>query len=310
MLLKNGKPYELSPAEINKLKKELSIPVRIKYPRRLLKKDPLAKNRTIGLVHQPSGIPLPLKAIVKTNKGTEEWISCLNFTKDKHGNIKPAPTRLEDFNGDMLLNEKDIDYIFFLFYKSPHCENGKNKSPKSSSHYFYFEQKEKEAALRTEIKRNKIDVDTLLWSPTDKGGMTLEEVKKFATSYGVRNADSFGDNELRELLEAKIIETVKDPSLKREDKGFHGFLLAYKYKGANEHRSIVTQAIDLNCIRHKSKSWWSMDENGVPDENILDRVSGNHVDALVSEVIKDEKLFEKIKSYVSDAKQKLEDKEE
>jgi hypothetical protein len=159
MLYKNEEIYKLAQPDIKGIEDHFhnKFPIKMIYPPDRIKKSRLPHNR---LPDKPASLSFKMRAIVKTDKGTEIWRYADNMVIGEHGARKYMPANLI-FEGEKWLKRDDIELIFFLLRKCEHCAGGDNNTKKVM---FMFEDLVTEAEKRAEKKELESKIDLLLYN--------------------------------------------------------------------------------------------------------------------------------------------------
>ncbi len=183
MLYKNEEPYTLAKPDIDAIETFFhhKFPVRIVYPPERIQKSRLPHNR---LPDKPNSITFKLKAIVKTDKGTQVWRYAESMVVNERGAKNYTPTHLQ-FMGSMYLKRNDIELIYFLLRKCEHCFGGDNY--KGSKPKFMFEDLVTEAEKRAEKKARESQLDIILYNK--EYGMEEEKLKDIAMALDITVED-------------------------------------------------------------------------------------------------------------------------
>jgi hypothetical protein len=214
MLYKNGEPYSLVETEIKAIERFFhnKFPVKITYPPERIKKSTLKHNR---LPDKPNSISFDLKALVRTDKGTQEWRYAENVLLDNVGRKRYVPRKFK-YSGVRLLDRNEIELIYFLLKKSPYRvideaelkddkELKQTKNPK-----FRFEDLVTEAEKKVEKKQMEAKLGGMLYGEYALPDVTI---KGLATACGIPNVEDFTMNQVKLHLEDYIRRSKEGPAL-------------------------------------------------------------------------------------------------
>jgi len=116
------------------LRDKFHFPLRLVYPKELVR--PSRLNR---LPDKPAGISMLLRVVIRNQDGeTEEWRWARNTTLTNDNRTKYFPRRW-NFQGSQAILETDLELLFFLYWKSPHCKNGGLDERQRKKAYFEIE---------------------------------------------------------------------------------------------------------------------------------------------------------------------------
>ena len=249
MLYKNDIIFELSkfPKEVERVEKYFhnKFPVKVVYPPERIVKSRLPHNR---LPDKPNSMSFNLKAVVKTNVGTEVWRYAEEIIIDAKGNKIYTPKKFR-FNGSHYLDRGDIDLIYFLLFKSEYCKGGMNQGKMVK---FMFEDLVTEAEKKAERKAMEAKIGNLIYS--NEYGMDETKLRLVAKAYFIKNVDTYTLPQVRILIEQEIH--------KSKDGVSHFFDMVEDDIELNKRNSIQ-RAIDRKIIFYDMgrKTWfWSTPE--------------------------------------------------
>lgn len=250
-LYKNDVPFELhrNPKELEAIREYFhnKFPVKVVYTPDRVVKSRLKHNTKPD---KPNSIAFDLKAIVKSPSGSEVWRYAENVITDDKGRKKYIPQSFILF-GEKMLNENDIELIYFLLRKSSFCLGGDNQGPMTK---FMFEDLVTEAEKKAEKKKIEAKVGRMLY---DDDGLSEEKLRSIAKAYQITGVDGLTINQVRNMLEVRIFAKPEGPkeffSMAKNDKEI-------------QSRKVITDAKDKGILAYSAKDknwkWKSVRENG------------------------------------------------
>lgn len=254
MLYKNGSPYRLNEQEKKKLKEKFTFPLRMTYAENLI------KNSTVNaLPDQPRSINIPLRSTIRTSDGeTQEWIWAHSTIDDVKGRRKYTPRNLP-FMGKAVLTELDLELLYFLYHKSPHCVNGDPELTVKKKQYFMIEDLVKVATHKVNSKAKLARYEVML--NDDEIGLPESLLRLMAKAYFIPDVDKLHVNQVRVAI---------DISVKREPKkGIDTFMELSKSNEILTARSKIQTGIDLKLIYYwpKGRVWrWRTPDGDKPED--------------------------------------------
>jgi hypothetical protein len=150
---------------------------------------------------KPNSISFDLKAIVKTENGTEVWRYAENVIITEKGVKKYTPKKFI-FNGSKPLKRTDIELIYFLLRKSEFCRGGNNQGLAVK---FMFEDLVSEAEKRAEEREIKAKVDSLIYNRDTC--LPEEKLRLIATGYFINDVPSLTLAQVKNDLFTKVMST-------------------------------------------------------------------------------------------------------
>ena len=235
MLYKNDEQYKLTAADkklvVTKFKK---FPVRLTYPEDRIKVSPSKHNK---LPDKPNSISFPLRATVKTGMGSDEWRYAENRTVDGKGMVKYSPTHFA-LTGTFILQENDIELIWFLYTKSPYVLGGENYNGRPAK--CVFEDVVGKAELNALREEEMATVKALIYS--SKMGLKEADLRRVAKAYFIPNVD---DMTFAQVKLALNVEINRD-----RQHGADRFLKMIDAEKHLETRAVLQEAIDRKLIKY------------------------------------------------------------
>lgn len=255
MLYVNGKDYRMTDDEKKALRKKFSFPLKLVYPPELVKESSV--NR---LPDQPTSINIPLRAVFTNKDGeTEEWRWCRSVNLDAAGRRRYVPRNLP-FMGSANITETNLELLYFLYYKSPHCKNGAIDPKFKKRAYFMIQDLVVMATEKVSAKATLARYDVLL--NDNEIGLPEDQLRAIAKAYFIPNVDKLHINQIRVAI---------DLSVKRDSKnGIANFFELSKSDEFLTVRGKLQTAIDLKIIYFyaRERLWrWAVEEGEKP-ENI------------------------------------------
>lgn len=242
MLFKNGANYKMTDKEKKELRAKFSFPLKLVYPAHLVRKSTV--NR---LPDKPRSINIPCRNIFRNQDGeTEEWRWANSTSYDAVGRTKYTPRNL-GFMGDATLTEMDLELLYFLYYKSPHCYNGAIHEQFKKKSYFMIEDLVR-IATDTVSRKAIISRYEVLLNDSEIG-LPEKELRALAKAYFIPNVDKLHINQVRVAI---------DLSVKRDTKhGIENFFELSKSKEFLEARGKIQTALDLKLFHFdpRSRTW-------------------------------------------------------
>lgn len=295
MLYCNDVKHDLTSAEIKKIKDKFGkFPIRAIYPKERVKPSRSKHNR---LPDKPAGISFPYRAVRKTKQGTEIWRYAEEVIYLDGGKKRYVPHNFK-YTGSVVLTEKDIELIWFLFNVCPYTKDGANwnkKSPKVE-----FENLEQEADDNATKKRDEGEFMALVYSSSV--GLTEDKLREAAKALFIGDVDDLSINRVREQIE-KSVKVDKRNGVKK-------FMNMVKSDAVLTVRANIQKAIDGKNIKYtpNTQEWVWLGDDGKktelicklgrgirPDEAIYDLYIGdeNFKDAILS-VLKIKEIDQKL----------------
>ena len=234
-----------------------NFPVRIVYPPELIKHSRL--NR---LPDKPKSIGLPMRVVVRNNDGeTEEWRWARDTTMDTSNRTKYFPRRL-NFTGNIVIPETELELLWFLYWKSPHCKNGGLGEKQRRKIYFEIEDLVKIASGKVALKAITARYEVMVYD--QELGLPEHRIRALAKAYFIPRVD---DLEIDQVRVAIDFEVKRDPR-----QGIQNFI---EMSNSDEYialRSKIQMAIDKDIIifvpRDRVWSWKGDPQYKESDEEI------------------------------------------
>ncbi len=257
MLFKNGKPYQMTDEEKKTLREKFSFPLRLVYPPELIK--PSRLNR---LPDKPNSIPMPLRTVIQNKDGeTEEWRWARNTTMDAARMIKYFPRRMA-FQGNSMIAETNLELLYFLYWKSPHCKNGGIAKDQRKKIYFMIE----DVVL---IAKNKVSGEALrarykVMVYDDELGLPAHRLRALAKAYFIPRVDDLELVQVRVAIDVEVSRDLRN--------GIANFIEMSNSDEYIKLRSKLQIAIDKDILTFSPRthmwSWKGDPKYQRPDEEI------------------------------------------
>jgi len=268
--------------------------VKFKYIPARIKPNPDDPRRP----YQPESVSVPMTAVEHTDSGTNVWTYYENVSKDKNGKNVYSP-KFKQIPGNIYLTNKDIELIWFLKYKCPHCANGENRHDKVSKHYIMAEDKKKEALDYVVLKSEKARAEYMILE-----GMETEQLELMLRTYMVPMMDDATEHEKRQAL---LEQVALQERMKKG--GYETFNKTFKEKSdAKKYNPVMHEAKRLKVIGFKvdsssAETDWMFLEDGEYDTRIV-KGMGDPTEILLDYLKRDDDTFEEIKTRIEIAKEK------
>lgn len=257
MLYKNGKQYMMTDSEKAFLKKEFTFPVYLRYPSRLIK-----RNKLNPLPDKPAGIDIPLKSIVYEEGTTAEWRWAQNESRSPQGIVRYMP-RILAFQGSWSITDLELDLLYFLYFKSPYCENGHlskiEDGRQAKKPYFTIEDLVKAASEKVNTRKLMARVNTLI--DDDELGLPESKLRALAKAYFIPNVDSLTLDQVRVVLD---LEVKRD-----KQNGLQTFIKMSDSSAIIQVRGKIRTAVDMGIVRfNPTKKQWNFVNEDKTEEPI------------------------------------------
>ena len=256
MLYKNGELYKMTPKDHGEIKKRYpKFPIRLVYPENRVKKS-RSKHNT--LPDKPNSISFPFNATVKTKTGTEVWRYAENKIEGTNGRTIFTPPNLI-LRGVMVLQEEDIELVYWLVKCCPFLEGGDNwnkRTPKCSIEDLVG------AAEKKAMKEEQLaNVKALIFS--SRVGLGEEKLKLIAKAYFIKDVD--------ELTFAQVKLAVEHEINRDKRTGYKKFMDLVDAEQVLNVKASLQDAIDQDIITYMvaKKTWAWVTGQGKKNEPIV-----------------------------------------
>jgi len=271
--VKESKEWE----EIKKsLLAKLKFPMIIKMPAYMYTKS--AGNEKPD---RPSNATIPLVVQKNDSNGSVKWDYCTGRDKDKKGNWQYYYTQQGSkqnritYTDSMVITKDQIDLAYFLLEISPlrfipgeSEESAIKRGVKKSQRFQYvIEDKEAEAALKINIKKQRMVIESAIMD--DDKGLSTDKLRVIAASLHIPNAELKGELELKDELLSHI-ELMQ----KNGNNGYSQFMQLSKLDKITSIRAAVQKAVDMKLIKenNKTKSYYYVKDG--KEANVICSVIG------------------------------------
>lgn len=255
MLYKNDEIYKMTDKDHRAINKKYpKFPIRLIYPESRVKPSRSKHNR---LPDQPNSISFPLIASVKTDKGTENWRFANNKIIGTNGRTIWQPHNLI-LRGSMLLEQSDIELVFWLVKCCPFLQEGENwnkKVPKC-----IIEDLRGSAEKKAKKEEEMATVKAMIYSSAM--GLGEKKLRLVAKAYFVSEVD--------ELSFAQVKLAVENTIMRDKRTGIVKFLEMVEAEQVISVRSSLQNAVDRKLITYmvQKKIWAWVTGDGRKNEPI------------------------------------------
>ena len=203
MLYKNGSVYQMKDTEKKELRDKFTFPIRLVYPPELVK--PSRLNR---LPDHSASINLQLRAVIQNKDGeTEEWRWARNITQDQGGRHKFFPRRF-NFQGNTAVPETQLEFLYFLYYKCPHCGNGAIPPEQRRRIYFIIEDLVQIAKGRVDQKAATARYEVMVYDA--ELGLPEHRLRAIAKAYFIPRVDDLDLAQVRVAIDVEVRRDAKN----------------------------------------------------------------------------------------------------
>jgi len=287
MLYKNNEIYTLTAADHKYVKQRFpKFPIKLTYPESRVKPSRSKHNK---LPDKPNSISFPFVATVKTKTGTESWRYAENKIIGTNGKVIWSPHNMI-LRGMRMLQEEDIELVYWLIKCCPHLEGGNNfngKVPKCA-----IEDLVGQAERKAMHEEQLATVKALIYS--SKVGLGEKKLRTVAKAYFIRDVD--------ELTYAQVKLAVEMVVHRDKRSGVENFLKLVEADAVLEIRSSLQKAIDNNIITfmEPNRTWAWVTEQGKKNEPICQiRPSSNPYESLYDYYLGDKHFADEVASLLS-----------
>ncbi|HOM03036.1 MAG TPA: hypothetical protein PLH43_09440 [Acetivibrio sp.] len=259
MIYKNDEHYKLTAEDIRLIRARFpKFPVRLIYPEERVRPPQVPSNI---LPDKPNSISFPLRAVVKTPTGTDVWIYAENRLIDNHGRYIYTPHNFILF-GTAILQENDMELIWYLYTKCPFVEGGLNFQGKAKATFEDLVSKAEEKARR---EAAITDVKALIYST--KLGLPENKLRQIAKALFIPDVDEMTFSQVKVAIEQEIM---------RSKDGVFKFMNMIDSEEHVKIRTLIQEAIDRKFIKFvpSKRSWVWVAEPGKKNEEICEITIG------------------------------------
>ena len=216
-------------------------PIRLIYPESRVRPSRSKHNR---LPDKPNSISFPLHATVKTETGTQSWRYAENKIEGTNGRTIYQPHNLI-LRGSMILQNTDIELVYWLVKCCPFLEGGENwnkKTPKCVIEDLVG------AAEKKAIKEEEMaTVKAMIYS--SKMGLGEKKLRQIAKAYFIP--------EVEELSFAQVKLAVENTVSRDKINGVRKFLDMAEADQVLTVRAALQDAVDQKVITYMvpKKTW-------------------------------------------------------
>lgn len=285
MLYKNGEKISMNQPRLKELKDLFPFPVVIKMPDSAKRYDKANKKDVFPASHF-----IPYSGQYSDKTGTNDYRYASTIRRGKGGETLFEPTGY--FLKDKLTlsdPNRDMELLYFLYFYSEYCENGKNF--KGGKGLCIIEDVKGESKTVFDDRQLQIKTQTLLFDSDNM--LPDEKVADIARSFFMANVGDKDPYTLRLELES-VIKNTKD--------GFKEFVeMADVKSDMVEIKSIIQQAIDENLIGFNPavNSWCFIAENKQFSSRICPAEAGkNKNESLYEYLTRNSELIETLNNSV------------
>lgn len=273
MLYNNGQIYRMNDEEKALLRKIFNFPLKMVYPPDMVKNNPLNP----GVPDQPASITIPLKEVLRNQDGeTEEWRWCNTIGRDNKGLIRYIPRNIH-FNGSLRIEGTDLELLYFLYFKSPHCQNG--AVPENFRKKLYFALEDPTKIASDKVVRES-DYAKYKYSLYNEEGLPEHILRAVAKAYFIPDVDKLTFDQVRVAIDFEVNRDKKEGIKKFAEMSDMG-----EYSKA---RALIQGAIDnkLVIFHPSSRSWcW-------PDPDINSKRKGEEICKVLGKANQNEALVD------------------
>lgn len=243
MLYKNDEQYKLTAVDIKLIREKFKkFPTRVTYPEDRVKKSPSAHNT---LPDKPNSLSFPLNATVKTPSGSDVWRFAENRIIGAKGEFVYLPHNFF-LTGTFMLQENDMELIWYLWTKCPHTQGGLNYNGRKAK--CVFEDLIGAADRKADREARESDVKALIYS--SKVGILESKLRMVAKAFFIPEVDDMTFSQVKVSLQTEINRDRQH--------GTERFLEMVDHEEHIEIRATLQTAIDKNLIKYvPSKRTWN-----------------------------------------------------
>lgn len=261
MLYKNDEIYKMTDKDHREINKKYpKFPIRLTYPESRVKPSKSKHNR---LPDQPNSISFPLLAGVKTDRGEENWRFAKNKIIGTNGRTIWQPHNLI-LRGSMILEQSDIELVFWLVKCCPFLQGGENWNEKVAK--CVIEDLRGAAEIKAKKEEEMATVKAMIYSPTM--GMGEKKLRLVAKAYFIRDVN--------ELSYAQVKLAVESTIMRDKRTGIKKFLDLVEAEQVISVRSNLQSAVDRELITYMvtDKRWAWVTGKGQKNEPICQISAG------------------------------------
>lgn len=232
------------------LRDKFHFPLRLVYPRHLIRPSKLNRR-----ADQPASMSFPLRSIVYNEDGeTEEWRWANNSTLDTNNRPRYFPRRF-NFMGNTVLQETQLEMLYYLYWKCPHCHNGGLPADQRKTAMFAIEDLVAIAKEKVSQRADKARYDVMLYDR--QLGLPEHRLRSLAKAYFIPKVDDLDIDQVRVAIDFEV---------QRDRRG--GMENFFELSDSEEYvkmRSKLQMAIDSDIVTYLARERvWAW--RGDPDQ--------------------------------------------
>lgn len=191
-----------------------------------------------GKRKKPPLLRIQLRSAVRSERGLEMWAYCETYREKAQGVLELRPNSFQLGAVQTLMPDKDPELVFFF-----------TKCIDLGSHGYYIQNLEAEAKEVNQEEMLALEVQYNIMKL-----LPLEDVRYFAKSWGIVNADSMQENQLRRTLKDKVDLSEKNKSTTK--RGYSDFMgeIERENPELTEARAVVNLALAKNFLSYDKMS--------------------------------------------------------
>ncbi len=243
MLFKNNEQFDLSAEQRKELMEVIGkFPVTVQWMPHKIR-----PNKNNKLPDKPPAMGIRTQWTVTDKKGNKAvYQYAENYTVDPTTKVKVFDPIMVPFPGYSQYQEKDIEWVWFLWHCFPSIKDGYNSNAATKDEImFYLPAKEKAKTIAYETKLTKAKM--LILDPD--AGLGEDELRKLLTAYFFSNVSELTFDQVKDALMTHI-QRGKD-EVERLNNIQH-FISLHGNDEAIEMRFITQQAIEKELIKYHS----------------------------------------------------------
>jgi hypothetical protein len=173
--------------------------IRFEYCDNLIKPD----YDNPGRMFRPKSFAINWDTVKHTDKGVEAWRYYEGAMLQRDGTTLYSPLT-DSFTGTLTLGVKDLEKIFFLLDLFPYLDCPENKD-NGVRKFMTIHNPAIKARKRVEEKQKSLAVTMKIYNDVERGGMSEVDLRKFAVTIGIPEAETKDMSLVQTELESRIM---------------------------------------------------------------------------------------------------------